>query len=196
MIEFTITGNDLWDRMERGVERVNQRLQRAVTVLQRTNVPYAIVGGHAVRAWVAQVDVAALRTTSDVDILIRPDDLPALISAMTAAGFHHRVTSGLDMFVEHPESSARDAIHVLLAGKVERAGDEPNPDVEPVVETPDFRTVQFQTLVRMKLNAFRRKDQVHLLDMISLGMVDASWLNRFPEPLRQRLQELLDDPDG
>ena len=87
MIEFTISGNDLWDRMERGVERVNQRLQRAVTVLQRTNVPYAIVGGHAVRAWVAQVDVAALRTTSDVDILIRPDDLPALISAMTAAAF-------------------------------------------------------------------------------------------------------------
>jgi hypothetical protein len=56
--------------------------------------------------------------------------------------------------------------------------------------------VQFQTLVRMKLNAFRRKDQVHLLDMISLGMVDASWLDRFPAPLRQRLQELLDDPDG
>lgn len=196
MIEFTITGNDLWDRMERGVERVNQRLQRAVTVLQQSNVPYAIVGGHAVRAWVAQVDVAALRTTSDVDILIRPDDLPALISAMTAAGCHHRVTSGSDMFVEHPESSARDAIHVLLAGKVERAGDEPNPDVEPVVETPDFRTLQFETLVRMKLNAFRRKDQVHLLDMISLGMVDATWLNRFPEPLRQRLQELFDDPDG
>jgi hypothetical protein len=85
---------------------------------------------------------------------------------------------------------------VILVGKVERSGDEPNPDVEPVVETPDFRTLQFETLVRMKLNAFRRKDQVHLLDMISLGMVDASWLDRFPAPLRQRLQELLDDPDG
>jgi hypothetical protein len=73
--------------MERGVERVNQRLQRAVTVLQQSNVPYDIVGGHAVRTWVAQVDAAALRTTSDVEILIRPDDLPALISAMTAAAF-------------------------------------------------------------------------------------------------------------
>jgi hypothetical protein len=60
MIEFTITGNDLWDRMARAVERVNQRLQRAVTVLQQSNVPYAIVGGHAVRTWVAQVDAAAL----------------------------------------------------------------------------------------------------------------------------------------
>ena len=36
----------------------------------------------------------------------------------------------------------------------------------------------------MKLNAFRRKDQVHILDMLSLGMVDASWLDRYPEPLR------------
>jgi hypothetical protein len=53
-----------------------------------------------------------------------------------------------------------------------------------------------ETLVRMKLNAFRRKDQVHLLDLISLGMVDASWLDRFPERLRQRLEELLNDPDG
>jgi hypothetical protein len=48
----------------------------------------------------------------------------------------------------------------------------------------------------MKLNAFRRKDQVHILDMLSLGMIGASWLDRYPEPLRQRLQQLLDDPDG
>ena len=48
----------------------------------------------------------------------------------------------------------------------------------------------------MKLNAFRRKDQVHILDMLSLGMIDTSWLDRYPEPLRQRLQQLLDDPDG
>lgn len=49
---------------------------------------------------------------------------------------------------------------------------------------------------RLKLNAFRRKDQVHLLDMISLGMIDQSWAERFPPRLQQRLQELLDDPDG
>lgn len=196
MIEFTITGNELWDRMGRAVDRVHERLRRTVDVLRQANIPYAIIGGHAVRAWVAQVEAAALRTTSDVDILIRPDDLPRLILAMTAAGFHHRVASGLNMFAEHPEGSARDAVHIVLVGTIERLGDEPNPDVEPAVETPDFRTVQFETLVRMKLNAFRRKDQVHLLDMISLGMIDSSWPARFPEPLRQRLQDLLDDPDG
>jgi hypothetical protein len=195
MVEFKITGEELWNRMERAVEKVNERLRKTVGILESAKIPYAVIGGHAVRAWVAQVDEAALRTTQDVDILVRPSDLPAIISAMTAAGYHHRITTGLNMFVEHTDASARDAVHVLLVGNVERSG-EPNPDIEPAARANDFQTVEFETLVRMKLNAFRRKDQVHLLDMISLGMIDTSWLNKFPEPLRARLEELLNDPEG
>jgi len=119
-----------------------------------------------------------------------------MITAMTAAGFHHRKTSGFDMFVEHPDASARDAVQVLLVGNVERSGHEPNPDIVPLAQTSDFHTIELETLVRMKLNAFRRTDQVHLLDMISLGMIDESWLDRYPEQLRVRLEELLNDPEG
>jgi hypothetical protein len=115
---------------------------------------------------------------------------------MTAAGFHHRHTSGLDTFVEHPDASARDAVHVVLVGRVERIGDEPNPDIVPLAKTNDFQTIELEMLVRMKLNALRRKDQVHLLDMISLGIIDQSWLDRYPERLRLRLEVLLNDPDG
>lgn len=195
MVEFTIRGEEFWTRMGRAVEKVNERLRKTVGVLEAAGVPYAVIGGHAVRAWVAQVDEAAMRTTRDVDILVRPADLPAMVSAMTAAGFHHRNTSGLDMFVEHPDASARDAVYVLLVGTVERGG-EPNPDIVPGVRTDDLQTVALETLVRMKLNAFRDKDRVHVRDMLSLGMIDASWLDRYPEPLRQRLQQLLDDPEG
>jgi hypothetical protein len=46
------------------------------------------------------------------------------------------------------------------------------------------------------LIANRRKDQVHLLDLIGVGLVDATWPARFPPPLGQRLQQLLDDPNG
>ena len=196
MIEFTITGEELWARMERAVEKVNERLRKTVRILEDAKVPYAVIGGHAVRAWVAQVDEAALRTTRDVDILVRPADLQAMTAAMTAAGFHYRKTTGLDMFVEQPDGSARDAVHVMLVGNVERRGDEPNPDIEPWVRADDFRAIALETLVRMKLNAFRDKDRVHLRDMISLGMVDESWLDRYPEQFRVRLQELLNDPDG
>jgi hypothetical protein len=116
--------------------------------------------------------------------------------AMIAAGFHHRNVSGLDMFVEHPDASARDAVHVVLVGRIERAGDNPNPDIEPLSRSNDFQTVQLETLVFMKLNANRRKDQVHLLDLVSLGLIDQTWTERFPEPLRSRLIDLLNDPDG
>ncbi len=110
MVEFTITGEELWNRMARAVERVNERLRKTVRILEDAQVPYAVIGGHAVRAWVAQVDEAAQRTTRDVDILVRPTDLPALISAMTAGGFYYRNTAGLDMFVEQPDASDRDAV--------------------------------------------------------------------------------------
>jgi hypothetical protein len=196
MVEFTIVGDKLWARMERAVEKVNERLRKTVQILEHSKVPYAVIGGHAVRAWVAQVDETALRTTRDVDILVRPSDFPALMKAMIAAGFHHRNVSGLDMFVEQAEASARDAVHVVLVGKIEREGDEPNPDIEPIATANDFQTVALETLVRMKLNAYRRKDQVHLLDMISLGMIDESWLEKYPQKLRMRLEELLNDPDG
>lgn len=195
MIEFKYTGDELYARMERAVEKVTQRLRKTVDTIEAANIPYAVIGGHAVRAWVAQVDEAAVRNTRDVNILIREADLPDLMKAMTAAGFHYRKANGLDMFLEDPEGSARDAVHVLIAGRVERAG-EPNPDVDPNTRTKEFRTLELETLVRMKLNAFRRKDQVHLLDMISLDMIDRSWLAKYPENLSQRLKELLDDPDG
>ena len=197
MIKFKYTGDELYARMERAVERVNERLRKTVRTLESAKIPYAVVGGYAVRVWVAQVDEAAVRTTRDVDILIRPADLPNVIQAMTTAGYHYRQTSGLDMFVEHPDSSARDAVHVVLAGEMVRPNElEANPDVEPTERTDGFDTIEFETLVRMKLNSYRRKDQVHLLDMISLDMLDESWLSKFPDELSARLKELLDDPDG
>ena len=197
MIEFRYTGEELWNRMERAVERVNERLRTTVRILEDAQVPYAIVGGHAVRAWVAQVDEAAVRTTRDVDVLVRPADLPRLRDAMEAAGFHYRQTSGLDMFVEDPDASARDAVHVVLAGQMVRPDDiDPNPDIEPCERANDFRTIRLEALVRMKLNSNRRKDQVHVLDMISVGLIDATWPDRYPPELGARLQQLLDDPDG
>ena len=41
------------------------------------NLPYAVVGGNAVAAWVSRVDQAAVRNTQDVDIVLRRADLAA-----------------------------------------------------------------------------------------------------------------------
>jgi hypothetical protein len=197
MTEIKYAGEILWARMERAVEKVNERLRKTVQILEGSGIPYAIVGGHAVRAWVAQVDEAAVRTTRDVDILINAQDLPALKAAMAQGGFHFRETASVPMFVEHPDGSAKDAVHVVLTGEMIRINDfEANPDLSSITRAGDFQTLSFESLVRMKLNSFRRKDQVHILDMISVGLVDDSWPAKFPAPLRERLQSLLDDPDG
>ena len=60
----------------------------------------------------------------------------------------------------------------------------------------NVRVVSLSSLVRMKLTSFRRKDQVHIQDMIGVGLVDESWCGRYPKELADRLKELLDDPEG
>src|SRR5438309_6745769 len=104
-----------WERMVRAVERVKERLARAALALDAAGVPYAVVGGNAVAAWVARVDEAAVRNTQDVAILLRRDDLPAAIAAMSAAGFVYRHAAGIDMFLDGPGAKARDAVHVMAA---------------------------------------------------------------------------------
>ena len=186
-----------WDRMIRAVEKVRDRLHRAASALDGAGVPYAVVGGNAVAAWVSRVDEAAVRNTQDVDIVIRRDDLDAAKSAMAGAGFVYRHSSGIDMFLDGPGAKARDAVHVVFAGeKVRPDYSLPVPDVLESESAPGFRVLSLDALVRMKLTSFRRKDQVHVQDLIGVGLIDESWLDRLPGPLADRLRELLEDPDG
>ncbi len=48
----------------------------------------------------------------------------------------------------------------------------------------------------MKLTSYRLKNRVHVLDLIGVGLIDATWPARYPAPLSDRLQRLLDDPNG
>jgi hypothetical protein len=183
--------------MVTAVERVRERLLRATSALEKAGVPYAVVGGNAVAAWVATIDPGAVRNTADVDILLRRADLGAAESALTAAGFYRYVLMGVEMFIDGPTGGPRDAVHVLLAGEPVRDNDlTPSPDVTDSVKTEQFRIVELEKLVRMKLVAFRRKDQVHLMDMLELGLIDKSWTNRFPPHLAAKLQLLIDTPEG
>jgi hypothetical protein len=197
MVSFHLTGDALWQRMERAVQKVQERLERTATTLEQAGIPYAIIGGNAVRAWVAQADEAAVRTTRDVDILLRRSDLAAAKEAMERAGFIFRHVRGIDMFLDGPGAKARDAVHVIFAGEKVRADDAvPAPDVTEAEEIDRHRTVRLEALVRMKLTAFRRKDQMHLIDMIEVELIDETWCTRLPPELSTRLKELIDNPNG
>ncbi len=159
-------------------------------------MPYAVVGGNAVAAWVSRVDEAAVRNTQDVDILLRRSDLSAAKDALSAAGFTYRHIKSLDIFLDGSNASARDAVHVVFAGEKVRAEySSPAPDVSEAEETETFRLLTLDALVRMKLTSFRDKDRTHLRDLLEIGLFDASWCDRLPAALAARLKELVENPE-
>lgn len=196
MAEIVI-GEISWERMIRAVEKVRERLERATAALEQANVPYAVIGGNAVAAWVSRVDESAVRNTQDVDILLRRSDLVAAKAALESAGFVYRHSAGIDFFLDGPNAKARDAVRLVFAGEKVRPEHElPAPDMADADASGAFQVLALEALVLMKLTAFRTKDCMHLRDLIDIGLVDASWTSRFSPLLGQRLKELLDTPEG
>ena len=179
------------------VEKVRERLHRPARALESASVPYAVVDGNAVAAWVTTVDEAAVRNTRDVDVLLRRADLERAKAALSVAGFVHRRVAGVDLFLDGESASPRDAVHVVFASEFVREGEPlPNPDVTDSHDTGQFRILSLEALVKIKLTAFRDKDRTHVRDMIEVGLIDATWLERLPKELASRLQSILDDPNG
>ena len=186
-----------WERMSNAVERVRQRLLRAARALEQAKVPYAVAGGNAVAAWVSRVDEAAVRNTQDVGMVLRRADLPTARKALEQAGFVYRHAAGIDMFLDGPDARARDAVQIVFAAEKVRAHyPEAVPDVAESEKTETLYLLSLDALVRMKLTSFRDKDRVHLRDLMEVGLVDETWLERLSTVLRTRLQELLDNPEN
>ena len=185
------------DRMVRAVEKVRERLLKAVRALESAGIPYAVAGGNAIAAWVTTVDEGAVRNTRDVDVMLRRVDLERARAALEGVGFVYRHTAGLDVFLDGPEASVRDAVHIVFAGEKVRP-QEPvaNPDLTASERTSEFAVLTLEALVTIKLTAFRDKDRTHLRDLIEVGLLDRSWLPNLPTPLAERLQSILDDPFG
>jgi hypothetical protein len=190
-----------WQRMDDAVAKVRRRLLHASASLRAAGVPYAVVGGNAVAAWVSRVDEAAVRNTRDVDILLRREDFPRAIVAMTEAGYCHRKISSLgggvmDVFLEGPEAKVRDAVHVLFSGEmVKPDAVAVNASVEEAEDAGDFRLISLPALVRMKLTAWRDKDRMHLRDLAGVRLLDPALAAGLPPLLAERLEFLLANPD-
>ena len=194
MAETVIVG---WERALMAAEKVRERLRRATRALDGAGVPYAVVGGNAVAEWVARIDDEAVRNTRDVDLLVRRADFAAARAALEAAGFVYHRLIDVDVFIDGPQGKPSAGVHLLFADEKVRAADEcPCPGLDESERAVEFQVATLLALVRMKLTSFRDKDRTHLRDMIQVGLVDATWPGRLPPPLAERLQSLLDNPDG
>ncbi len=186
-----------WERALMAAEKVKERLRRATRALDAAGVPYAVVGGNAVAEWVARVDEDAVRNTRDVDLLIRRPDFAAARACLEGVGFVYYQLLDIDTFIDGPQGKPSGGIHLLYAGeKVRRDDDLALPEVDESERAAGFQVVKLEALLRMNLQSHQLKDRVHIRDMIGVGLIDAAWPARFPPLLGDRLQQLLDDPNG
>jgi hypothetical protein len=189
--------DDTMERMWRAVQQVEERLHRSVGALEAHGVPYAVIGGNAVAAWVAQVDEGAIRNTRDVDILIRRADLPACKMALEKAGFVYEFVNGVELFLDGQDGKPSQGIHLLFTDEKVKPNDSvPVPNLDESERGARFQVLSLVALVRMKLVAHRDKDKTHIRDLIGVGLIDSTWPEKYSSPLSERLQAILDTPDG
>lgn len=175
------------------MERVERRLLRVTAALDASTVPYAVVGGNAVSAWVATRDPSATRTTRDVDLLVNRTELDSVTAALETLAFRRENAGTLTLFVDPEEPNRRSGVHLVWAGEKVRPS---NPHAAPLAmervrEKGDkFWLIALPALLRMKPTSFRPLDQAHILDMLGVGLIDDAVRMSLPPDLRDRLQEI------
>lgn len=195
-VEITEFRADTWLRLERAVELVRLRLERATRALSEANVPHAVIGGHAVAAWVTQVDRGAARNTRDVDIAIRREDFHRTKVTLESAGFEYHNVRDVDCFIDGPDGLPSEAVHLIFAcEKVRPLDPVPFPDIVPSRMLNGCNVLELESLLIAKLTSYRRKDQSHVDDLLRHKLIDASWLDRLPPALAERLRYLIDHPE-
>lgn len=182
-----------WERYLMALDRVTDRLRRITAALEGAGVPYALIGGQAVALWVATRDPAAVRTTKDVDILLRRDDLPRARAAALTVNMDYFEVVGVGMFLERDDPNPRQAVHLVWAGEKVRPEyplPAPSIDQRQILE-PGTQVVALPALVMMKLLSNRDQDRLHLRDLIGVDLITRAFLKGLPQDLAARLDSLL-----
>jgi len=188
---------DLLRRVAMSMEKVHERMLRTTEALEKGGVPFAVIGGNAVAIWVESVDAGAGRSTKDVDIVLRRANLQQAIDVMAAAGFDFEEVNGVSMFLEREDPMPSRGVHLLFVGeKVRPDNKHPVPDFLNIKRSPEgVPAVGLHELLILKLQSYRRRDQVHVEDMLHVGLIDDEQANRLPPDLRERLDAIRENPD-
>ena len=80
------------------------------------------------------------------------------------------------------------ALQMVMDRISEIRGLEPVPDLDAEIVSRD----DLPALVHMKLQSFRRVDQVHIEDLLTNGLIDETVIRGLPDDLRKRLREVQD----
>jgi len=179
------------------IRKVEVLLRKVTRALDKARIPYAVVGGNAVAAWVATVDEDAIRATRDVDILVRRESLPRITEALRPIGLVPVEVLGVVMYVEKRNPSPKRGVHLVIANERIRAHyAHPAPDLKARVRSKGgFAVIDLPSLVQMKLLSFRPVDQTHLMDLKSVGLLTRELISSIPDDLVPRLRQIQETPE-
>ncbi len=167
-------------------------LQKIAHILDRHQIPYEVVGGLAVTIYIDEVSPEATPLTRDVDLMIHRSDLERTKAAAAKEGFRFCHTAGVDMLIYGPVESARSAIHLVFSGeRVTPKQVLPNPAISPVqkvVEGDTVDVIALPDLLRMKLSAYRLKDQLHVQIIDAAGLITPEVAKALAPELQVRLK--------
>lgn len=179
------------------MEIVRERLDRVVIALRGAKVRYAVAGENAVAAWVSRVDESAVRTPAIVEIVLSREEFERARAAMEDAGFCYTIGgSWFHWFRDSSRTSRPNAVTLYIAReKLQPDFDCEVPDIDKADSSGPYVVLDLESLVRTNLAMYTFTDRVGVLDLINVGLVDESWLQRFTGETAARLKRLLDDPD-
>ena len=152
----------------------------------------------AVMAWVASQNPDFIRTTKDVDVIMREVDLERAKVLLPSHGFHFVETNGIGMFLDGEDGTPKHAVHVIVVGEQRRLAQAPVPDFTP--DAPDhpeypWPRLALLPLVVCKLIASRPHDIAHLCDLARVGLIDRTWRDLIPAALQPNFDRAMDDYD-
>ena len=102
------------------------------------------------------------------------------------------ITSVIFRVCHRENPSPKRGVHLRYSGEKVRATDShPTPTMAEVVQSArGFPIVTLPALLRMKLIAFRQHDQVHIEDMLLVGLITPEIRAQVPADLLPRLEEV------
>ena len=172
-----------------GDDAVHRSLRKIAARLDDLGIPYAIVGGMAV------VTHGYARTTVDVDVLLRPDDLVRVHAALDGLGFRPPFAGSRDL--RDTETGVR--IEFLVAGDFPGDG-RPKPVSFPdpagaAIEIDGIRFLALERLVELKLasgmsHAGRLKDLADVQELIRALGLPRAFAERLDPSVRAKFEEL------
>ncbi len=168
---------------------VHRALERLVDRLTELKIPYAIVGALSLNAY------GYRRTTSDVDVLLRREDLESFKRAYLGRGYVEKLPGGKGL----RDANQNVDIDVLLTGDYPGDGKEkpvafPDP-ATAAVRGERFALLPLSTLIELKLASgmtapHRLRDLADVIELIRENTIEESFAEALDPYVREKFREL------